>query len=74
LKLDPEFFGQQLLFRDGNYRRVDRCKLFEELDGKRIVRYARRIIVPAVAVARAKEILNESIDPPVVSLESVAGE
>jgi hypothetical protein len=73
LKLDPEFFGQQLCFRDGNYRRVDRCKLFEQLDGKRIIRYARRIIVPAVAVARATEILNEPLDPPVVSLESIDG-
>ena len=73
LKLDPEFFGQQLCFRTGKYRRVDQCKLFEQLDGKPIIRYARRVIVPAVAVARATEILNEPLDPPVVSIESIDG-
>lgn len=73
LELDPEFFGEQLLFRTGKYRRVDQCKLFEQLDGKPIIRHARRVIVPAVAVARAKEILNEPSDPPVASLESIDG-
>lgn len=73
LALDPEFFGEQLLFPTGKYRRVDQCKLFERIDGKPIIRHARRVIVPAVAVARAKEILNEPSDPPVVSLESIDG-
>jgi len=74
LELDPEFFSEQLLFRTGiYYRRVDQCKLFEQLDGNPIIRYARRVIVPAVAVARAKEILNKSSSPPVVALESLDG-
>ena len=72
LELDREFFSQQLLFRTGTFRRVDQCRLFEQLDGKSIIRYARRVIVPAIEEARAKEILNEPNDPPVVALESLA--
>jgi len=73
LKLDRVFFSRQLKFRTGTFCIVDRCKLFEQLDGKPIIRYARRVIVPAIAGARAKEILNEPNDPPVVALESLAG-
>ena len=72
LELDREFFSRQLLFRTGTFRRVDQCKLFEQLDGKSIIRYARRVIVPTIAVARAKSILNEPNDPSVVALESLA--
>jgi hypothetical protein len=72
LELDRAFFSRQLSFRTGTFRRVDQCRLFEHLDGKSIIRYARRIIVPEIAVARAKEILNEPNDPPVVALESLA--
>lgn len=71
MKLDTEFFGQQLLFRTGPYLRVEQCKLFDQLDGKLIIRYARRAIAPEVAVAIAKKILNEPDDPPVVALESL---
>lgn len=72
LKLDQEFFSRQLLFRTGTFRRVNQCRLFEQLDGKSIIRYARRVIVPAITGARAKEILKEPNDPPVVALESLA--
>jgi hypothetical protein len=71
LELDREFFSRPLLFRTGTFRRIDQCKLFEHLDGKSIIQYARRVIVPAIAVARAKSILNEPNDPSVVALESL---
>ena len=69
LELDPEFFGEQLPFRNGAHRRVDQCKLFELIDKKPIIRYARRVIVPKVAVTRAKGILNEPGEPRVVALD-----
>ena len=72
LELDRVFFSKQLSFRTGTFRRVDQCRLFEQLDGKSIIRYARRIIVPEISVARVKKILNEPNDPPVVALESLA--
>jgi len=72
LELDRAFFSRQLSFRTGTFRRIDQCRLFEQLDGKSIIRYARRVIVPEIAVARVKEILNEPNDPPVVALESLA--
>ena len=71
LELDRAFFSRELSFRTGPFRGVDQCRLFEQLDGKSIIRYASRVIVPAVAVVRAKRILNEPIDPPVVALESL---
>ncbi len=71
LELDWDFFSRQILFRTGTFRRVDQCRLFEQLDGKSIIRYVRRVIVPAIAGASAKEILNEPNDPPVVALESL---
>jgi len=72
LQLDPEFFKEKLTFGTGTHPRVDQCKVFQELDGKPIIGYARRVIVPAVALARAKEIVNEPSDPPLTDLESMA--
>lgn len=72
LDLDREFFNEELSFRDGKYRRVDNCRVFEQLDKKPIIQYARRIIVPEIAVAFAKEIFSESNDPPIISLESLS--
>ena len=72
LELDREFFSRPLFFRTGTFHTVDQCRLFEQLDGRSIIRYARRVIVPAIAGARANEILNEPNDPPVVTLESLS--
>jgi len=69
LQLDAEFFKKKLKFGTGIHARIDECKVFQELDGKPIIGYARRVIVPAVAVQRAREIVNEH--PPVTALESI---
>ncbi len=71
LRLDRNFFGEPMAFRDGQRRRVDKCRVLEELDGKPTLRHARRIIVPQAALTRAKEMLDESDDKPVVALESL---
>lgn len=69
MALDGDFFGRSMEFFSGTYRRVDQCRLFSELAGKSLVQYARRIIVPADAIAAATELLRDSIHVPVVSLE-----
>lgn len=71
LEIDPDFFSRQLTFRTETFRRVDQCRLFKKMNGKPFIQYARRVIVPEVAVAKAKDILNESGDPQVVVLESL---
>ncbi len=68
MAINGDFFGQNMEFFTGNYRRVDQCRLFSELAGKRLLQYARRIIVPADAVAAATELLGDSNHVPVVSL------
>lgn len=71
LRLDRQFFGEQLLFRTGLDRRVEQCRVLDQLNEKPILRYARRVIVPAGAVASATEILNDAEDPRVEALESI---
>jgi hypothetical protein len=71
LEIDPDFFSRQLTFRTGTFRRVDQCRLFKQMNGKPFIQHVRRVIVPEVAVAKAKDILNESSDPQVVALESL---
>jgi len=69
LQLDADFFKEKLKFGTGIHARIDECKVFQELDGKPIIEYARRVIVPAVAVQRVREIVNEH--PRVMALESI---
>jgi hypothetical protein len=73
LELDQKFFGRRLKHPSTGekFRIVDGCRVFERLNRKRTLRYARRVIVPAVAVERAKEILNDMGDR-VVALESIS--
>lgn len=71
IALDEDFFCQNVEFFTGTYRRVDQCRLFSELSGKRLLQYARRIIVPAAAIVPAKKLLGDLIHVPVVSLEEL---
>lgn len=71
MAVDADFFGRSMEFFTGTHRRVDQCRLFSELSGKRLLQYARRIIVPMDAIAEATELLGDSIQVPVVSLEEL---
>lgn len=71
MALDGDFFGRNIDFFTGTYRRVDQCRLFSELSGKSLLQYARRIIVPADAIAAANELLGDFYHVPVVSLEEL---
>lgn len=71
MALDGDFFGRSMEFFTGTYHRVDQCRLFSELEGKCLLQYARRIIVPADSVAATTELLGDSNHVPVVSLEEL---
>lgn len=71
MALDGDFFGRSIEFFTGTYHRVDQCRLFSELEDKRLLQYARRIIVPADVIAATTELLGDSNHVPVVSLEKL---
>jgi len=71
MALDRDFFGRRIDFFTGTYRRVDQCRLFSELEGKSLLQYARRIIVPADAIEAVSDLLGDSYHVPVVSLEEL---
>lgn len=72
LTIDSEFFGRKMDFFTGPCRRVDQCKLFEKLDGKPLMHYARRVIVPGHAVDKAKDLLKAYAEIKVIELEGLA--
>lgn len=71
IALDGDFFGRTMEFFTGTYRRVDQCRIFSELAGKRLLQYARRIIVPADTITATIKLLGDSNHVPVVSLEEL---
>ena len=71
LKIDSDFFGKELEFFTGTYKRVDQCRIFSELNGKSIYRYANRIIVPDAVMDAVREIFNKAEDPPVISVNEL---
>lgn len=66
LQIDPAFFGKEMEFFTGVFRRVDQCRIYSELNGQPIYRFARRIIVPNVALEKASALFRTEGDPPVV--------
>ena len=73
LKIDRKFFERMLKFRGGNlHRRVDKCKFFRGLDGKPLIYYVRRIIVPRDAMEEASRLIEEIEDAPtIVAIETL---
>jgi len=71
--LDPGFFAQKFHASQGERARADLVSTLPGLNGRSIVQLARRIIVPKVALERAREIFKDVPNaPPVVALESVS--
>jgi len=58
LQIDPGFFGQVLTFFTGDYRRVDQCRLYSVLEGKRLIDFARRVVVPQAGLSDARRVLD----------------
>ena len=71
LKIDSDFFGKELEFFTGTYKRVDQCRIFSELNGKPIYKYANRIIVPDAAIDAVRKMFNKTEDPPVISINEL---
>jgi len=65
LEIDQEFFGREFPPSSGK-RLADEIYVFPGIGEKRIIEMARRIIVPDVAVGKAKSILKCVTNPPPV--------
>lgn len=72
MKINYEFFNRQIELHTGKYKRADQCKIFDHLEGKPIIEFIRRVIVPSEAKNMAIDILSSENDPPVVDLESIS--
>jgi len=71
LKIDSDFFGKELEFFTGTYKRVDQCRIFSELNGNPIYKYANRIIVPDAVIDAVRKMFNKTEDPPVISINEL---
>jgi hypothetical protein len=74
LKLDSEFFGRPIKLRDGREPRVvDECVFLSEVDKKRVLEYASRIVCPASAKSAVEGLLRKAGFGaiPVVELDSL---
>lgn len=71
LKIDNEFFNKKLEFLTGTYPLIDQCQIFDSLDGKPIIKYVKRVIVPSKAKRNVTKLLSDEEDPPIVCLESL---
>lgn len=71
IKIDNEFYNREIELLTGKYKRVDQCQIFDSLEGKPIIEFVRRVIVPTEAKKMATDILSNENDPTVVNLESI---
>lgn len=72
VEIDPEFFDRTIRRDVGDVQTLDASLVYPGLGGKRIIDVVRRVIVPALAVERAREVLAElESPPPVVSIDAV---
>lgn len=70
LSVSPEFFGQTMRFRTGEYRLVDQCQVYRHVGDIPFRNTVRRIIVPAAAMDSARLLLSaRSLERSVVSFE-----
>lgn len=70
--INDVFFDQVLDNPDtGERPRVELCKYFEKLDGRPLLQYAHRIIVPREAIKQAVDSLGESNEVPIVAIEDL---
>ena len=74
LKLNRDFFEEEIKIRGKNHKRVDQCDIYPELNGKPIIQYVHRVIVPNDAVADEVSSLLETIEnpPEVLAIESLS--
>ena len=74
LGLDPEFFGKKLSLPPKEFPLLSESLMYPGFEGKHMMEFVNRVIVPASAVEEAKAILQKLDRPPtVVPLETLAG-
>ena len=72
LKLNRDFFEREIEVGGSNYRCVDKCDIYPELNGKPIIQYVRRIIVPNNVTCEVSKLLETIEDAPkVVAIETL---
>lgn len=70
--MDRDFFGHTMRFPTGEYRTVEQCKYFSELESAPIWTWARRVIVPDEAFQSAETMLRDlDCSLPVVRLSEL---
>ena len=74
LGFDPEFFGKKLSFPPNEFSLLSESLMYPGFEGKHMMEFVNRVIVPASAIEEAKAILRKLDRPPtVVPLETLAG-
>lgn len=58
--IDAEFFERRMRFPTGEHRRVDQCKYIGQVDGRSVLDWAHRIIVPDDVVEEASDVVRRS--------------
>jgi hypothetical protein len=72
LEIDPEFFGRTIRRDIGDVQTLDAALVYPGLSGNRIIDMVRRVIVPAPAVDRVRELLAKlQSPPPVIAIDAV---
>lgn len=72
LKLNRDFFETEIEVGGSNYRCVDKCDIYPELNGKPIIQYVRRVIVPNNVTNEVSRLLGTIEDAPkVVAIETL---
>jgi len=60
LEIDRDWFERRMTFPTGEYRRVEQCQYLTEVQGRPLLAWASRIIVPGENLDSAREILWEA--------------
>jgi hypothetical protein len=67
-KLDEEFFLKELRTWTEQFRTIDRCRYLRLIDGKHMLGYARRVLVPEEALSTARELMRRVPGGPAVDI------
>ena len=59
IKIDEEWFSEEVQMRKNILARIDHCQLYKNLNRKHVLNYANRIIVPENVLDDAQKIIRE---------------
>jgi len=71
--IDAEFFNGTVTTDVESFSRLDRTLFYPELNGRKIIQFAHRIIVPREVIAKTEDLLSlHSVKLPVACLEDIS--